>query len=181
MIDEQKASRFPGTEGRTYLDTAAEGLPPASMVDALQEYARDKNLGTPGRVRLHEVERGVTASAARLLGAGVVLVLQRDPGALGEAGERLDEGDVLVVLDEAEDVAALVAAEAMEDLLRGVHVEARRLLLMERAERDEVGAGALERQVSADDIDDVARGADLFAEVVGEERQSRRADPGATG
>jgi selenocysteine lyase/cysteine desulfurase len=69
MIDEQKASRFPGTEGRTYLDTAAEGLPPASMVDALQEYARDKNLGTPGRVRLHEVERGVTASAARLLGA----------------------------------------------------------------------------------------------------------------
>ena len=69
MMDEKQVNRFPGTGGRTYLDTAAEGLPPASLVDALQEYAHDKNRGTPGRARLHEVECGVTASAARLLGA----------------------------------------------------------------------------------------------------------------
>jgi len=62
-------TRFPGTQNITYLDTAAEGLPPCGFGDALQAYARDKNLGTPGRARLHEVEREVTASAASLLGA----------------------------------------------------------------------------------------------------------------
>lgn len=69
MIDPKTKTRFPGTQDITYLDTAAEGLPPCSFGDALQAYARDKNLGTPGRVRLHEVEREVTGSAARLLGA----------------------------------------------------------------------------------------------------------------
>ena len=61
-------TRFPGTQDVTYLDTAAEGLPPCSFSDALQAYARDKNLGTPGRQRLHEVEREVIGSAGRLLG-----------------------------------------------------------------------------------------------------------------
>ena len=45
-------TRFPGTLDVTYLDTAAEGIPPCSFSDALQAYARDKNLGTPGRQRL---------------------------------------------------------------------------------------------------------------------------------
>ena len=62
-------NQFPGTQDVTYLDTAAEGLPPCSFVDALQAYARDKNLGSPGRKRLHEVEREVIGSAGRLLGA----------------------------------------------------------------------------------------------------------------
>lgn len=69
MIDSNIKTRFPATRDVTYLDTAAEGIPPRSAADALQAYARDKNLGTPGRERLHEVEREVTASAARLLGA----------------------------------------------------------------------------------------------------------------
>lgn len=59
--------KCPGTRDITYLDTAAEGLPPRSLADGLQAYVRDKNLGTPGRARLHEVEREVTASAALLL------------------------------------------------------------------------------------------------------------------
>ena len=69
MIDPKIKARFPGTQDITYLDTAAEGIPPCSLGDALQAYARDKNLGTPGRERLHEVEREVTAAAGRLLGA----------------------------------------------------------------------------------------------------------------
>ena len=69
MIDPNIKTRFPGTLDITYLDTAAEGLPPGTFADALRAYARDKNRGTPGRARLHEVEGEVTASAARLLGA----------------------------------------------------------------------------------------------------------------
>ena len=69
MIDPKNKTRFPGTKDRTYLDTAAEGLPPCGFADALQAYARDKSLGTPGRARLHAVEREVIASAGSLLGA----------------------------------------------------------------------------------------------------------------
>ena len=116
--------------------------------------------------------------AARLLGPRIVLRLEGDARALGEPGEGLDKGEVLVVLHEAEHVPALVAAEAVEDLLARVHVEAGRLLLMEGAERDEVRAGALERQVAADDIDYVTRGANLFAEVVGKKRHARRMNHG---
>ncbi len=68
-MKDRNEDRFPGTRDITYLDTAAEGLPPRSFADGMQAYVRDKNLGTPGRARLHEVEREVTASAARLLGA----------------------------------------------------------------------------------------------------------------
>jgi hypothetical protein len=41
---------------------------------------------------------------------------------------------------------------------------------MERAQRDEVCPGALERQGTAYDVHNVARGADPLAEVVGEHR-----------
>jgi selenocysteine lyase/cysteine desulfurase len=69
MLDPNIKTWFPGTQNITYLDTAAEGLPPRGFADALQAYAQDKNCGTPGRARLHEAEREVTAAAARLLGA----------------------------------------------------------------------------------------------------------------
>ena len=61
-------SRFPRAREVTDLDTAAEGLPPADCADALAEYYRDKADGTPGRRRLHEVEREAHCAAARLLG-----------------------------------------------------------------------------------------------------------------
>ena len=38
----------------TYLDTAAEGLPPVAVEAALAEYWREKNRGTPGRERHYE-------------------------------------------------------------------------------------------------------------------------------
>ena len=98
----------------------------------------------------------------RLLLAGVLFILQRDLGPVGQPPHRLREINVLVFLDEGEHVAALVAAEAMEDLAVGIDVEAGALLLVKRAERDEVGPGALERQVRPDHIHDVAGSADLF-------------------
>ncbi|MFO0796382.1 MAG: aminotransferase class V-fold PLP-dependent enzyme [Gemmataceae bacterium] len=42
---------FPSLEGRTYLNTAAEGIPPPAVAAALAQYAADKDLGMDGRVR----------------------------------------------------------------------------------------------------------------------------------
>ncbi|MFV2066097.1 MAG: aminotransferase class V-fold PLP-dependent enzyme [Pirellulales bacterium] len=44
---------FPSLTDRTYLNTAAEGIPPQAVTDALLEYAQDKQLGMDGRLR-HE-------------------------------------------------------------------------------------------------------------------------------
>lgn len=59
---------FPITQGVSYLDTAAEGLPPLSSEAALTCYLREKNRGTPGRERLFEEQVETERSAAKLLG-----------------------------------------------------------------------------------------------------------------
>ena len=40
---------FPSLEGRAYLNTAAEGVPPIAVGEALQQYFEDKQLGMDGR------------------------------------------------------------------------------------------------------------------------------------
>ena len=65
---------FPSLEDRIYLNTAAEGIPPQAVLDALAQYGRDKLLGMDGRV-LHEAQwdalRGQTARAYGLAPAEV--------------------------------------------------------------------------------------------------------------
>ena len=99
----------------------------------------------------------------RFLRAGRVLKFQRNLCALGQPPHGVHEADVLVILDEGEHVAALVAAEAMENLLVRIDVEAGRFFLVERTERGEVRAVFFQRHIRADDIHDVAGGANLFA------------------
>lgn len=53
LTDQSRQQDFPWLAGRTYLNTAAEGIPPRPVVDALQHYAQDKMLGMDGR-KLHE-------------------------------------------------------------------------------------------------------------------------------
>lgn len=48
-------SDFPSLEGRAYLNTAAEGIPPKPVLAALRQYGEDKLLGMDGR-KLHEVQ-----------------------------------------------------------------------------------------------------------------------------
>src|ERR1035437_4943477 len=107
----------------------------------------------------------------RLLLAGILLEFQRYLRPVGQPPYRLGEVYVLEFLDEAEHVPALVAAEAMENLAVGIDVEAGGLLFVKRAERDEIGPGALERHVRPDHIHDVAGSADLF-EGCGREQAS---------
>src|SRR5262245_27648376 len=52
---ETRRREFPSLEGMAYLNTAAEGIPPLAVRDALGEYFRDKQLGMDGR-KAHAVQ-----------------------------------------------------------------------------------------------------------------------------
>jgi len=56
LSDDTRRRDFPSLEGRTYLNSAAEGIPPVAVVAALKQYAEDKILGMDGR-ELHDAQR----------------------------------------------------------------------------------------------------------------------------
>lgn len=49
LTQESRREFFPSLEGMTYLNTAAEGIPPTVVRDALLQYFRDKQRGMEGR------------------------------------------------------------------------------------------------------------------------------------
>lgn len=49
LTAESRASDFPSLAGKTYLNSAAEGIPPLAVRDALLQYFQDKSLGMDGR------------------------------------------------------------------------------------------------------------------------------------
>ena len=102
-----------------------------------------------------------------LLLRGILVVLQRNVRPLGQAADGLWEIQVLEVLDKPEHIATLMTAETMEDLAVWINVKAWALLPVEGAKRHEIGARSLERQVGADHIHDVTRGADLLEVFLG--------------
>ena len=55
LTDETRRADFPSLQNKTYLNTAAEGIPPQIVIDALAEYGQDKLLGMDGR-QLHEAQ-----------------------------------------------------------------------------------------------------------------------------
>ena len=79
------------------------------------------------------------------------------PGPAGQLFHRLDELQVRVVHQEADRGSVRTAAEAVVELLVRDDGERRRLLVVKRAARLELLAGALERNVVFDDLDDVGR------------------------
>ena len=126
--------------------------------------------GLAGEEELVE-ERGDLAMQVELssaLAAGLVFfgiegfLRDRDTRARGQFLDRIDEGEILVFADEGDGVAALAAAEAMVELPLGIDVERGRFLVVERAQRLERRAGALDLDVGADHVHDIRRGEDLF-------------------
>jgi cysteine desulfurase/selenocysteine lyase len=59
---------FPATERWCYLNTAAEGLAPVGLGEALNRYAIEKGGGSEGRRHLQTVEHSCRVSVGRLLG-----------------------------------------------------------------------------------------------------------------
>ena len=98
-----------------------------------------------------------------LLLAAALFIFQGDFSPISQPPHRFGEVDAFVFLDEREHVAAFMAAKAMENLLVRIDVEAGSLFFVKRAQRNEVGPGALEGKIGADDIHDVTGSTDLFA------------------
>ena len=48
LTPESRQAAFPSLADRTYLNTAAEGIPPQAVLDALAQYGQDKLLGMDG-------------------------------------------------------------------------------------------------------------------------------------
>ena len=88
--------------------------------------------------------------------------------ALGKPADGVHEADIFVFFDERKNVAAFMAAEAMKNLAVRVDVEAGRLFLVKRTEGGEIGSGAFELEIGADDVDDVTGVADAFESCLGE-------------
>ncbi len=63
LTDESRQRDFPSLTGRTYLNTAAEGIPPLAVGEALAQYFRDRQLGMDGRLR-HAAEWDATRALA---------------------------------------------------------------------------------------------------------------------
>lgn len=87
----------------TYLDTAAEGLPPACVHDALEEYQSQKSRGTPGRRRHYEMQSQAEEAVATMLGAPKddVVLLSNTSDALNLLAHSIDwrPGDEVLIGD----------------------------------------------------------------------------------
>ncbi len=68
LTDEARRRDFPSLTGRTYLNTAAEGIPPASVDAAMAQYVRDKRLGMDGRKAHAEQWEAVKVLAGEFFG-----------------------------------------------------------------------------------------------------------------
>src|SRR5207237_10455544 len=86
---------------------------------------------------------------------------QFDSRPLGEHAQRVEKLDAVALHDEINSVAAGLAAEAVKKLLGGIDAERGRLLLVERAQTDELGPAALESDALPDQFDDVRSLEDL--------------------
>ena len=69
MLDAASRARdFPSLAGTVYLNSAAEGIPPLAVEEALQRYSQDKRLGMDGRLLHARVHAEARRLAAAMIG-----------------------------------------------------------------------------------------------------------------
>jgi selenocysteine lyase/cysteine desulfurase len=103
LTPEARRRDFPSLEGRAYLNTAAEGVPPLAVGEALQQYFRDKQLGMDGR-KAHAVQweaaRSLTAEFFGLTAAEIgICSCSAEAYNLAALALQLKDGDEVVVND----------------------------------------------------------------------------------
>jgi hypothetical protein len=108
------------------------------------------------------------SSSSRSLRSGPGSTRPSGTEAAREQLDRLGEARALAQHEELEDVAALAAAEAVEDRRLLPHVEGRALLLVERAQALPGAAHLLERDVVGDHPHDVRDATHVLDEALGE-------------
>lgn len=104
MLTEALRNRdFPSLAGRVYLNSAAEGIPPLSVGEALQQYFADKLLGMDGRDRHAAQWNAAKDLVAEFYGltAGEVTICSCSSEAynLAAAALQLKTGDEIVIND----------------------------------------------------------------------------------
>lgn len=103
LTDATRRRDFPALDGRVYLNTAAEGIPPLAVSAALNQYFRDKQLGMDGRKAHAEQWDAAKALVAEFYGlmAGEVSICSCSSEAynLAAMALRLKPGDEVVVND----------------------------------------------------------------------------------
>ncbi|MCC7085087.1 MAG: aminotransferase class V-fold PLP-dependent enzyme [Pirellulales bacterium] len=104
MLDAKSRLRdFPNLAVLTYLNTAAEGIPPRAVSEALAQYSRDKLLGMDGRT-LHEAQwqlaREQVAKAFGLTADEIgICSCSSDAFNLAALALRLRDGDEVIIND----------------------------------------------------------------------------------
>src|SRR3954469_8522156 len=103
LTGDSRRRDFPSLEGMTYLNSAAEGIPPLAVGQALQQYFADKQLGMDGRT-LHAAQwDSAKALVAEFYGltANEVSICSCSSEAynLAAAALRLKSGDEVVIND----------------------------------------------------------------------------------
>ena len=133
--------------------------------------ARAPPAGRPGQLLLKpgggqavHLEQRLAAGVGGRVALGIGGLGHLDAEALGEQPHRFGKRKLLVQLDELDDIAPGAAAEALEEPLVLIHVERRRLFVVERTQTLVRVAGLLQRDDVLHDLDDVG----LRLEVVDE-------------
>lgn len=104
MLDPASRTRdFPSLAGMAYLNSAAEGIPPLSVGQALARYFHDKQLGMDGRLRHAEVHAQARGLAAAMIGLApddvAICSCSSEAFNLAALALRLRDGDEVVVTD----------------------------------------------------------------------------------
>jgi selenocysteine lyase/cysteine desulfurase len=103
LTAETRRRDFPSIDGIAYLNTAAEGIPPLTVSDALEQYFRDKQLGMDGRKPHTARWEEAKSLAAEFFGLtpGEIGICSSSSEAynLAALALRLREGDEVVVND----------------------------------------------------------------------------------
>ena len=103
LTPETRRRDFPSLDSRVYLNTAAEGIPPLAVAEAMARYVRDKQLGMDGRKPHGEQWDAAKALVAEFYGltAGEVSICSCSSEAynLAAMALRLKPGDEVVVND----------------------------------------------------------------------------------
>ena len=105
-------------------------------------------------------------TAAQLLRAVAVILGDGHIDALGQKTDGIGIGEVFDLHHEVDDAAALLAAEAVVDLLVGRDGEGAGLFIVEGAQTKEVGTLARKRNVAAYHIGDIIAGDQLVQKVL---------------
>lgn len=94
---------FPSLDGRVYLNTSAEGIPPVSVIDSLAQYGQDKLIGMDGRLlhaKRYEAVKDKTAKFFGLSPSDIGLCsCASEAYNLAYAALALREGDEVIVND----------------------------------------------------------------------------------